>query len=95
MYGWSTTPEEYNHIRKLIVEAPFLQKVEVRLKNGGTVTGIAAGSNSSNDVGENIRKGIGPVITSIFGEITLLLDSGHKLVLNALEIESIAKVTTS
>ncbi|UVK46780.1 hypothetical protein BPNPMPFG_002488 [Mesorhizobium sp. AR07] len=95
MFGWSSSAEEYQHIRQVMVEAPFGGDVIVSLLNGQPLAGTIVGTNSMNDAADNIRAGRGPRITSIFCEITLLLDNGHKIVLNAMEIKSIATVATA
>ena len=89
MFGWSTNREEYDHVRKIILDAPLLTKAVVNLKGGNSISGVVSGTNSRNDAGENIRLGRCPVVSSIFGEIILRLDNGQALVLNALEIDSI------
>ena len=88
MVKWTTTPEEYEHARKVILEMPYGQQVSITMKNGAILEGWIVGSSSGNDVGDNLTRGRGPIITSMYGEIRIQLQNGHVLVLPALDIQS-------
>jgi hypothetical protein len=68
MVKWTTTPEEYEHARKVILEMPYGQQVSITMKNGAILEGWIVGSSSGNDVGDNLTRGRGPIITSMYGE---------------------------
>lgn len=88
MVKWTTTPEEYEHARRIILEMPYGQQVSITMKNGAILEGWIVGSSSGNDVGDNLTRGRGPIITSMYGEIRIQLQNGHVLVLPALDIQS-------
>jgi hypothetical protein len=88
MVKWTTTPEEYEHARRVILEMPYGQQVSITMKNGAILEGWIVGSSSGNDVGDNLTRGRGPIITSMYGEIRIQLQNGHVLVLPALDIQS-------
>jgi hypothetical protein len=88
MVKWTTTPEEYEHARRVILEMPYGQQVSITMKNGAVLEGWIVGSSSGNDVGDNLTRGRGPIITSMYGEIRIQLQNGHVLVLPALDIQS-------
>jgi len=81
-------PEEYEHARRVILEMPYGQQVSITMKNGAILEGWIVGSSSGNDVGDNLTRGRGPIITSMYGEIRIQLQNGHVLVLPALDIQS-------
>ena len=87
MVKWTTTPEEYEHARTVILEMPYGQQVSITMKNGAILEGWIVGSSSGNDVGDNLTRGRGPIITSMYGEIRIQLQNGHVLVLPALDIQ--------
>ncbi|MBR1172846.1 hypothetical protein JQ617_02670 [Bradyrhizobium sp. KB893862 SZCCT0404] len=87
---WTTTAEEYEHARKIVLEATDFggKKVVVHLTSGDAVTGWMLGSNSGTDVSENMAAKRGPVVTKMYGEIKLLTEAGHTIILEAVAIKA-------
>lgn len=88
MAKWTSTPAEYEHVRKIILDIIGIQRVSITMKNGATLEGWVVGTSSGTDVGENLSRGRGPLITSMYGEVRIQVQNGHVIVLPAVDIQS-------
>lgn len=95
MAKWTKSPTEYEHARKIILEAPYGQSSFVSLKGGTILKGWIAGTNSGTDVGDNLTAGRGPIITSMYAEAKLQLENGQTLLIDAVDIKAIAPAPNS
>jgi hypothetical protein len=89
MATWTKTPQEYSHVRSIIVDGPIYGRVTVLMKDGQLISGLLTGSNSGNNIAENMNAGLGPVVSSIWGEIRVQLADGKMVTLDALEISHV------
>ena len=91
MPKWSKTPEEYAHVRSIIVDGPIYGKVVIGMQDGTQLSGLLLGVGSGNDAGENLKAGKGPVVTGIWGELRVQLEGGQMTTLDALDVAYLTK----
>ena len=89
MAHWTTTPEEYEHVRKTMLQIALGQRVTITTKDGSTHEGWIVGQYSGTNAGDNLRAGRGPSVTSIHGEIRLQPLTGPVIVISALDIQRV------
>jgi hypothetical protein len=94
MAKWTTTPQEYAHVRSIIVDGPIYGNVEVTMNDGRKLRGFLTGSSSGNNVKENLDAGRGPIIDSIWGEIRIEPTGGNTLTLDAMEIFHVQQISS-
>lgn len=85
MPKWTTTGEEYNHVRNIMIELIGAPNVAFTMKDGTTIQGRVAKTNMGTDAGENLERGRGPAVTKMFGEITVQTDGERTF--SALDVE--------
>ncbi len=86
MARWTTTPQEYAHVRSIIVDGPIYGKVIIGMQDGRQIPGLLLGASSGNNVSENLDAGRGPIVTSIWGELSVQIDERKMITLDALDV---------
>lgn len=90
MPKWTQGPAEYERVRKIMLNVPVAEYAIVRLKDGRHFFGWLSGTSQGTDVGENIARGLGPRVTSMWGEIRLgAVDGQSTLVFDAMDVDSV------
>lgn len=91
MARWTSTLEEYAHLRRICTEFSLCDKVTVNMKDGTTFVGIVTGSHPRVNADENPAAGEEPIVTSASCEIEVQLAQGETFTLDALDISDIVK----
>jgi hypothetical protein len=84
MHKRTATPEEYNHLRYIILETVGQPNVAFTMKDGTVIQGSVCGTTSGTDVGQNLERGLGPVVISMYGEISVRTPDGEEKIFSAL-----------
>jgi hypothetical protein len=92
MPKWTESAQDYERVRKLILEIPGGELVSITLKNGTVIDGWVVGTTSGTDIGENLRLGRGPLVTSMYGEIRLQIQNGHVIVIDAVDAQNFRRL---
>lgn len=78
MTKWTQTAEEYDHARSIMLALLGQPNVLFLMKDGSKIQGAIARTSMGTDVGENVVRGRGPMITKMYGEITVRTAGGEK-----------------
>jgi hypothetical protein len=87
MRKWTSTPEEYSHVRNIMLELGGQPNVAFTMKDGSVIQGRVFGAESGTDGGENLDRGLGPVVTRMYGEIRVQTAEGEKT-FSALDVKT-------
>ena len=88
MTKWTKTKEEYDHVRNIVVNYLY-GNVTIMLQNGNIIKGCIVGSNSGNNIRENMNAGLGPVSTSLHGELRVETEDDQTVIVSALDVKHI------
>ena len=89
---WITDPAEAERMRKLSREAPMFGDVIITLRGGkAPIRGYIVGSTTGTDIGQNIDKGLGAIVTGIHADIRVRVGA-NVLEFSLSEIETIEAV---
>ena len=94
MSKWTSTPQEYDLAREVMLGINGTPEIILAMKDGTFERGRAMGTKVETDVGENLQRGRGPYVTRMTGQIKLDTADGMKII-EAVDVKAFQIVSDS